>query len=325
MIQIIRNRGIGGIILGLIIIVFSKFFFEPVPDFPQVTYTPLFNSLKLATAAVPNLDIILGIAFILIQAGLLTFFLNFHNVTNERSFFPFILYVLLACVYNEQFYLNPASFLNFFLLLIIERMLRLQDVGKNPGSLFLDIGTLIGLSLLFSKEAIFYIPFIIIGIIIIYTYSMNNITILLLSTFIVIFISACIYFLIGQFQHFSLFFSFTPIYMGISFSHWQERFFLLFILFLAISTVSYFHYQFSSNKISNKSRRFAGVFALIWMAGILVILFQELNLWCNMALSVIPITVFATNFFQDRKGRDWFKNLMFILIILGVISIQINY
>ena len=47
MIQIIRNRGIGGIILGLIVIVISKFFFEPVPDFPQVTYTPLFTSLKL--------------------------------------------------------------------------------------------------------------------------------------------------------------------------------------------------------------------------------------------------------------------------------------
>ncbi len=325
MIQIIRNRGIGGIILGLIVIIISKIFFAPVPDFPQVTYTPLFTALKSATSYIPNLDLILGVAFLILQATLLTYILNYHNVTNERSFFPFILYVLLACIYNEQFYLNPASFLNFFLLIIIERLLRLQDVGKNPGSLFLDIGTLIGVSLLFSKEAIFYIPFIIIGIIIIYTYSMNNISILLLSTFIVIFITACVYFILGKFQIFGSFFSFTPIYMGINFSHWQDRFFILFILILVISAVSYFHYQFSNNKISNKSRRFAIVFALIWTAGILVILFQELNLWCNTALSVIPITVFATNFFQDRKGSDWFKNLVFIVIILGVISIQLNY
>lgn len=325
MIQIIRNRGIVGIFLGLIIIVISKIFFEQVPDFPQVTYTPLFASLKKTISQVPNLDIILGVSFILLQAGLLTFFLNYHKVIAERSLFPFILYVMLAGVYNEQFYLNPASFLNFFLILIIERMLRLQDVGKNPGVLFLDIGTLIGLSLLLSKEAIFFIPFILIGIIIIYTYSMNNIIILLLSVFMVMFIAACVYFLTDQFNQFGTFFSFTPINLGLNFSHWQERFYLLLIILLIISAVSYFHFQFRSKKISNKSRRFAGVFALLWAVGILVVLFQELNLWYNMALCVIPITVFASNYFQNEKGRDWFKNILFIVLILGLISVQMNY
>ena len=323
MIQIIRNGGLGGIIIGVAVIILSKIFFEPVPDFPQVTYTPLFASLKLAIS--PTLDIVLGLAFILLQAGLLSYFLNYHKVIKERSFFPFILYVMLAGVYNEQFYLNPASFLNFFLIIIMDRMLRLQDIGKNPGMLFLDIGTLIGLSLMVSKEAMFYIPFIFIGIIIIYTYNINSILIMLLSAFMVMFITACIYFLIGQFSQFWLFFSFTPIHLGINFSHWQERFYLLLILLLIISAISYFHFQFTSNKISNKARRFAGVFALFWIVGILVALFQELNLWYNMALCVIPITVFATNFFQEEKGRDWFKNLLFIILVFGLISVQMNY
>jgi hypothetical protein len=325
MIQIIRSRGIGGIIIGLIVILISKIFFEPVPDFPQVTYTPLFASLKLSLVAYPNLDIILGLSFIILQAGLLTVLLNRHNVIIERSFFPFILYTTLAGVYSEQFYLNPASFLNFFLILIIDRLLRLQDIGKNPGSLFLDIGILIGLSLLFSKEAIFYIPFLLVGIIIIYSYSSNGISMLLLSTFIVMFITACVYFLIGHFDRFKFFFSFTPLNLGLTFSHWQERFFLLLIILLIVSFFAFIHYQFQSPKTTNKTRRFASVFGLIWVVGILVIVFQELNLWYNMALTVIPITVFTTNYFQDEKGSGWLKNLLFIVLILSLISIQLNY
>lgn len=325
MIQIIRNRGLAGILLGVLVIILSKCFFEEVPDFPQVTYTPLFAFIKSLVSESPFFDITLGLAFIVIQASMLTFFLNYHKVIKERSFFPFILYIVLAGVYNEQFYLNPASFLNFFLILIIDRMLRLQDSGKNPGVLFLDIGTLAGLSILFSKEALFYLPIIFIGVVIIYAYNWNSVIIMSLTVFIVLFITACIYFLTNQFSVVTLFFKFTPINLGINFSHWQERFYLLLILILIISAVSFFNFQFNTTKITNKVRRFTIVFVLFWIIGIMVVLFQKLNLWYNMALTVIPMTVFATNFFQDEKGRDWFKNLMFIIIILGLISIQMNY
>jgi hypothetical protein len=325
MIQIIRNGGVVGFILGLFVIILSKCAFELVPDFPQVTYTPLLSSIKDLTTGTPYLDIILGISFILLQASLFTYILNQHKVIKEQSFFPFILYIMLAGVYNEQFYLNPASFLNFFLILIIERMLRLQDTGKNPGVLFLDIGTLVGLSLLFSKEALFYIPFIFLGVVLIYAYNFNSILIMALSVMVVMIIAAGIYFLTGNFNKFHLFFSFTPIILGINFSHWQERFFLLLILFVLLSVISFFHFQFTSTKISNKSRRFAGVFILLWIVGFLVLMFQELNLWFNTALLVIPMALFGSNFLQDDKGKDWFKNLIFIILIIGLISVQLNY
>ena len=57
----------------------------------------------------------------------------------------------------------------------------------------------------------------------------------------------------------------------------------------------------------------------------LIVLFQKVNLWFNMALLVIPVSVFAAMFFQDTKGRDWLKNLLFIVLILGLVSIQLNY
>ncbi len=325
MIQIIRDRGIAGILIGVLLLVFSKVFFEPVPDFIQVTYTPLFSSLNSSIEHIPNLSIFLGLAFIVLQAGLLTYVLNYHKAISERSYFSFILYILFAGVYNEQFYLNPASFLNFFLLLILERMLRLQDIGKNPGVLFLDIGTLMGLAVLFSKEAIFYIPIIIIGCLIIYSSSIQRIAILLLSVFMVLFLTACTYFLFGKFDQFGLFFKFIPINFSLNFSHWQERFYILLLIFILASFISFFHYQFRSKKITNKSRRFAGVFVLLWFIGMAIVLFQNLNLWYNMALIVIPLTVFSTNYFQDTTGKDWFKNLLFVILILSLANIQINY
>lgn len=325
MVQIIRQGGIGGFITGLFVMMLTKLVFTQVPDFPQVTYTPLFEGLVQPLTDLPFVNIALGISFILIQAGLFTFVLNRHKIMREQSFFPFLLYVMLAGVYNEQYYLNPTSFLNFFLILITERMLRLQDTGKNPGELFLDIGTLIGLSLLFSKEAIFYIPFIFIGTALIYSYNLNSLLIMLLSVAMVMIVAAGIYFLIGAIDRFYLFFSFTPINLGINFSHWQERFFLLLILLVLLALVSYFHFQFTSLKISNKTKRFAGVFVLFWIAGFLIVLLQELNLWFNTALLVLPMTVFVSNFFQDDRGADWLKNVLFVSLILGILSIQLNY
>ena len=325
MVQLIRNKGLFGVLTGLVIIVLSKWFFDTVPDTPQVTYTPLFAALKTRVSAVPYLDITLGLTFMVLQGILLTFFLNYHKVIKERSFFTFIIYIMVAGVYSEQFYLNPASFLNFFLILIIDRMLKLQDIGKNPGTLFLDIGTLAGCTLLFSKEAMFYLPIIVIGVIIVYTYSSNSIIIMLMSMFIVMFITACIYYLSNSFGEFGSFFSFNTINIGISYSHWQERFYVLLGLIVALSIIAFVHFQFTSSKITNKTRRFAGVFDLLWFVALLIVVFQQLNLWTNMALFAIPISVFATSYFQEEKGMDWFKNLVFFIFIAGLISVQLNY
>jgi len=325
MIQLIRNKQLGGVIIGLIILVFSKIFFSRAPDFPFVTYTPLFSSLKNGLENYPGLDIFLGLTFVLIQGGLLTFLLNYHKVISERSFFPFIIYVLLAVVYNEQFYLNPASFLNFFILLIIDRILRLQEAGIKPGNLFLDIGTLLGLAILFSKEAIFYIPVVFIGIAIVRAYSIANLIKMMLSVFMVLFITACIYYLMGDFEEFQLFFRFIPIDVAITLNHWQPRFYLLFGILLLLSVVSFIHFQFNSTKVRNKSRRFAGVFGLLWAVGLFIVIFQELNLWYNMALTVIPITVLSSNYFQEEMGWDSVKNILFTMIVLGLWSVQMNY
>ena len=63
----------------------------------------------------------------------------------------------------------------------------------------------------------------------------------------------------------------------------------------------------------------------ITAVGFLVVMFQELNLWFNTALLVVPLSMFGANFLQDERGRDWFKNLIFIILVIGLISVQINY
>ncbi|MCB9252381.1 MAG: hypothetical protein H6605_07915 [Flavobacteriales bacterium] len=325
MVQIIRNGGIGAIFLGLFLLLITRLSFNIVPDFPQVTFTPLFRDLHNSLQHNRILNVTLGLSFIVLQASLFSFILNYHHLTKERSLFPFILYVMFACVYSEQFYLNPASFLNFFLLLIIERLLRLQDIGKDPGTLFLDIGTIVGISMLFSKEAVFYIPFIIIGVIIIYTSNISNLLIILLSSIMVFVISGGIYFMMGKFRDFETFFTFNSFELGINFSHWQERFYIVFFTFFALSVISYLYYLFSNVQISNKSKRFTAIFILFWFVSLTLVVFQKLNLWFNTALMVIPMALFASIFFQDKKGNDWFKNLLFFIILVAIVSAQLNY
>lgn len=325
MVQLIRNRTIGGILLGLIILALSKMFFEFVPEPPNVIYTPLFNNIKKMFEGYQLVEIITASIFVVLQAIFLTFILQYHKVIKERTFFPFIIYILLAIVYNEQFYLNPTSFLNFFLLLITERMLRLQDAGKSAGLLFLDIGTIVGLSLLFSKEAIFFIPAIIIGIIIISTYDSSNILILILSLIMVLIITSGIYYLTGNIGQFVSFFSFSPVNIDIIINHWQERFYYLLALILVLTIITYTFFQFKSTSVSNKAKRFAGVFLLIFFTSQIIVVIQEVNIWCNMALFAIPTSVFAANYFQETKGNNWLKNIVLLLLIIALVSIQLNY
>ncbi|NUM30814.1 MAG: hypothetical protein HUU47_00635 [Bacteroidetes bacterium] len=325
MVQLIRNRTIGGILIGILVIVVSKFFFEFVPEPPHVTYTPLFFALKKIIVFNDFIEIAIAVSFVAIQAGLLTFLLHYHKVIKERTFFPFIIYVLVALVYSEQFYLNPASFLNFFMILIIHKMLNLQESGKNPGLLFLDIGTLIGISFLFAKETIYFIPAVLIGVLIVYTYEITNFLIMLLSTFIVLLISAGVYYLSGNISDFLNFFTFTPIKIYVIINHWQERFYILLSILFALVLISYLIFQFKSTSVTNKAKRFAGVFLVFWIVSILVVFVQEVNLWYNMALAAIPASVFASNYFQERKGNNWIKNILFLLLVLGLISVQLNY
>lgn len=325
MVQLIRNRTVGGVLIGILVIALSKIFFEFVPEPPNVTYTPLFHSLKKIVAFNSFVEISIALAFVVIQAGVFTFLLHYHKVIKERTFFPFIIYILVALVYSEQFYLNPASFLNFFLILIVHKMLNLQESGKNPGLLFLDIGTLIGISFLFSKETIYFIPAVLIGVLIIYTYDITNFLMMLLSAFLVLLIAAGVYYLSGFISEFVNFFTFTPINIYVIINHWQERFYILLAILFVLVLISYLVFQFKSTQVTNKAKRFAGVFLVFWIVSNLIVFVQEVNLWYNMALIAIPASVFASNYFQERRGNNWVKNILFLLLVLGLISVQLNY
>ena len=204
-------------------------------------------------------------------------------------------------------------------------MLRLQESGKSPGLLFLDIGTIIGISILFSKETIYFIPAIFIGILIIFSYDISNFLILFLSLIMVLIIASGIYFLSGLINEFVDFFTFTPINFNIVINHWQERFYMLLIVLFLLILITYLYFQFKSTAVSNKTKRFAGVFLVFWITTLLIVVVQEVNLWYNMALFAIPASVFSANYFQENKGNNWVKNIVFLLFILGIISIQLNY
>ena len=133
MVQLIRNRTIGGVLLGLIILASSKMLFEMVPESPNVTYTPLFQSIKNSISANQVIEIAVSVIFVILQAVFFTYLLQVHKVIKERTYFPSLIYILTALVYNEQYYLNPASFLNFFFIANYRQNVATSRIRQKPG------------------------------------------------------------------------------------------------------------------------------------------------------------------------------------------------
>lgn len=91
------------------------------------------------------LNISITCLIVVIQALWLNYLVYKYNLLSKNSYLPALFYVIVASVFPSFQYLNSAILVNFFSILLLDRLISLYK-NPQPLKLVFDIGMLIGLS-----------------------------------------------------------------------------------------------------------------------------------------------------------------------------------
>ncbi|MFT6851310.1 MAG: hypothetical protein ACJATA_002131, partial [Sphingobacteriales bacterium] len=139
------------ILFGFLLLIRIPMFFAGINPPIETMAEPLGNFMFLLNGSVfyfSWINLLLALFLLLLQA------LFFNKITNEYNFYPRTTYIpglvygLVLSLFPQYLFLSPFLILNFFVLLVLQKIFSLYKSNTPIQALF-DIGFLIGIASLF--------------------------------------------------------------------------------------------------------------------------------------------------------------------------------
>ncbi len=294
---------------------------------PQVLYEtnpmPLYEIIKNITGN----NLIGGIIFSFLSIALLLFLLvNFNTSVffiNERTFLPALFYILFSAIFPQQQVMNPVLPAAVFLMIAL---LRIMKAYRKQGTAFnfFDAGMLISIGSMFYVNIIWFGLLLIIGIALLRTSNIKEISLSILGILTPYLLLAGLYYIlgidIGAFLtdlNYNLF-GRTP---GYSFSR------LLLVMIILLGIIIFISIVFLLMRMSTKKIKSRKTFyMLLWTLFISLLLYLLLPsvsvemIW----VTGIPASYLLTNYFVFVRKKI-IPEILFSGIFLLVILLQAFY
>jgi hypothetical protein len=318
-----------GVILLIIITllgVWTGAFLNPLINSVSLYETdpmPLYGLLKMIIGNNPLAGVIISflllslLAIILVNLSSTVFFIS------ERTFLPALICILFCAMFPQYQILNPVLPAAFFLIMAIKRIM---DSYHEPGIAysFFDAGIFISTGSLFYANLIWFGVLLMIGIALIRTWNLMEVTISVIGLVTPYFLAFGIYYIFGK-DLSDLISSVGNNLFGKSeaFSfQWLTLVTIILTGIIVIASIAYLTRIMNSKKI--KLRK---AFTLvIWMFIIAVLIYFVLPsvsveiVW----ITSIPVSYFISYYFVLTKKRLVSRILFFLFFVL-VLVIQILY
>jgi hypothetical protein len=183
--RLFRGTGPGVIfliIITLVLLWISAFLHPQLPDIYifETRPMPLYSVIKFLIGKHPLPGVIFSFAVLSLLLFLLVNFNTSVFFINERTFLPAIIYVLFSALFPEQQQLNPALPATLLLMLAVKRIM---DSYRKTGtaSNFFDAALLISIGSLIYADLIWFGLLVFIGIALLRTWNINEVSISLLG------------------------------------------------------------------------------------------------------------------------------------------------
>jgi hypothetical protein len=266
---------------------------------------------------------IVALILIVIQALLLNYIFVRHDVLYKITYLPGFVYVVLCSVFPQQMQLTPQLIANTFLLLMLLRIFYLYE-SINPLLLVLDAGVYIGVGFLFHYDIIFFMPFVLISVIIFTSFNIRYILVALLGILLPVYFISVYYYVTYQFKPMMqvIINRLTSIEIVSRVNDYTQ---LIPVGIVAITALfGYFGLQQNYFKNKVKTRRILQSFLLLSGFGVLVIFIENeefiySSFHINIALS-LPV-----GYYFISKKRYWLKEVILYLLIGFSIYFSLTY
>jgi len=323
-----KGTGPGVIIMIFFIalILWISAFINP-PTYSDSTFEtnpmPLYSLLKAVAGVTPFIGVLFSFCMVLLMAFLLVSFNTSEFFISERTFQPAIIYILISGLFPQLQILNPVLPAALFLMLTIRRIMdayRVQGTAFN----FFDAGILLSTGSFFYADLIWFGLLIIIGIALLRTGNVRELSISLLGLATPWIITFGLYYVLGK--DIGLFLALVGDNLfNASAGIIIPRITIVALIFLIVLIlVSIVHLLTFINSKKIKSRK--TFFLLIWEFFISIVLLVILPsasaeiLW----LTGIAASYFITHYFVFARKKV-VPEIFFTGLIILIFLIQILY
>jgi hypothetical protein len=269
----------------------------------------------------------LGVVISFILVGIIAFLLVNFNTTsffiNERTYLPALFYILAGGLFPEYQSLNPALPASLFLMLAI---IRIMDGYRKAGiaNNFFDAGILISTGSLIYANLIWFGLLIFIGITLIRTVNLSDITIAILGLLTPYLISFGIYYVIGKDVRALLNLIGSNLFLrteGYLFSRVTVISIISGSLIIIVS-LAYLFTLLNSKKI--KSRKTFSLLIWAFLISVAVYFIMPSVSVEIVWIAAIPVSYFLTHYFVFIKKKLMPEILMSVLFLI-ILMVQIVY
>lgn len=252
------------------------------------------------------------------------FLVNTKEVLYKPSYFPVLFFFYLAHIFASQSLLSPQLIAAVFCLLLVYRFLSLdpRSIKTTP---FLDMGFFSATAFCVLPETIFFVPALLIALIIAGYLSFKNFLLLLTGMSIPIYFLGIGYYLAeGDFSTYSQLFNFDFLNIDIErFSNisWLDYSILGFIGFVLL--LGFFDLQGNFSKNTIRTRRALQLLTFFLLASLATIFFSTAPVNQSLTLVALPLSPFISYYFLKTKKAFWREmlfSLFFIILIIAKIA-----
>ena len=260
---------------------------------------------------------LLAFFLLYIQALMVNYMVNEFRLMQKPTYLPAMAYLLLTSLLPEWNYLSSPLIATTFIIWILIKLFKLYNLANARGQIY-NIGLLLGISSYFYFPSASFLLCILLGLIILKPFRINEVVLLLMGCFTPYYFIAAYLFLTNQLSIASFFPHISFLVPIIKSNIWLA----LSILLLAIPfLIGGFFVQTHLHKMLIQVRKSWSILLLFLILAFFIPFVNSNSSFNNYILLVVPFACFhASTYFYPAK--QWMPNVLFYLTIGFVLYLQ---
>lgn len=248
--------------------------------------------------------------FLYAQALMVNYLVNHYRMLNKKNYLPAMAYIVITSLLPEWTFLSSPLVANTFIIWIFILLYKLYNVDAARGTIF-NIGLLLGLSSYIYFPSAVFLVCVLLGIIILKPFRLNEIILLMMGCLVPYYFSGAYLFITDQLS-FNSFFPHVSVRVPTVKSN----------IYLAISTlllslpflIGGYFVQGHLHKMLIQVRKNWSILLLYLLLAFFVPFINSYTSFSNWVLVAVPFACFhaAVYFFSNNK---WIPNIFFFLTL----------
>jgi len=311
--------------LAVLLVVLRAGYLYSLPAKTDFPFAELFSRLHLPDAyrynIAPEVNLFISAVLVFIQAMLLNYLVNYHNLLGKSTYLPAFMYVTASGLLTPFLLLGPPLVCNFLVIWMLFKIFSFYK-GDDAKSTSYDLGMIVAVGTLFYLPFIFMFLCVWIALMIFRPFNWREWVACIIGFATIFFFLAVSYYLGDSMQQFYAIW--LPLaakfQFNISFNYYN---YLVLIPVIIILVLGFFKLQQNFFKSYVQTRKSMQLLVFVALIGGFSFYIRPGFHADHFLLCAVPAAVFFAYYFL-YAGYRWFYESLYIILLASIIYFQFN-